>query len=67
MTHTNIIYRIANNLAQKILDKLDTYRKRKIQCAKECCQRYEIGHKSLSKLQHREITSFNAKFFDNLD
>lgn len=67
MTHTNIIYRIANSLAQKILDKLDTYRKRKIQCAKECCRRYEIGHKSFSKLQPREITSFNANFFDNLN
>lgn len=67
MTHTNIIYRITNTLSQKILDKFDTYRKRKTQQAKECCRRYEIGHKSFSKLQHKEITSFNAKFFDDLD
>lgn len=67
MTHTTIIYRIANNLVQQILDKFDTYRKRKTQRAKECYRRYQIGHKSFSKLQHKEITSFNANFFDDLD
>lgn len=67
MLHTNIIYRIVNNLLQKVLDKFDTYRKKKILHAKECCRHYEIGHKSFSKLQHKEITSFNAKFFDDLD
>jgi len=62
MTHTNIMY----NIVQKIFVKLDMYRKRKMLQAKECCHHYEKGHKPYPDLQHEDISSFNAKFFDNL-
>jgi len=62
MTHTIRIYTIV----PKIFDKLNTYRNKKMQQAKECCNQYEKGHKSYPDLKHDDIVSFNAKFFDDL-
>ena len=62
MTYTVTIY----NIVPKIFDKLNTYRNKKMQQAKECYHRYEKGHKPYPDLKHEDISSFNAKFFDNL-
>lgn len=66
MSNTNKTF-IFNKLLHYLLVKLDAYGQRKTLSAKECCRRYDVCHKTMHKLEHGDLCSFNAKFFDYLD
>lgn len=55
------------NMKEILLRQLNDYRNKKMQRARKCCKNYEYCHKYPLKLEHTDIVSYNAKFFDYLE
>ncbi|WP_196599837.1 hypothetical protein [Pectinatus frisingensis] len=54
-------------MKRALLKQLNDYRNKKMRQARRCCKNYEYCHKYPLKLEHTDIVSYNAKFFDYLE